>query len=93
MWHPLLSMAYNVSAVATPMSWTLEALLLGGARTQRIGVVPARAPAVNGIRPDGFPPAPLADCFVMRSFARPPAARRSQGRNSFAFYIRSIQYI
>jgi hypothetical protein len=30
--------SYNVSAVATPISWTPGALLPGGARTQRIGV-------------------------------------------------------
>ena len=33
---------------------------------QRIGVVPARAPAANGIRSDDFPPAPLHRllCYV-----------------------------
>ena len=48
------AISYNVSAVATPMSWTPGALLTGGARTQRIGVVPARATVVNGIRLDVF---------------------------------------
>jgi len=43
-----------------PMSWTLKALLPGGARTQRIGVVPAHAPAVNGIRLEVFPQGTLA---------------------------------
>jgi len=56
----------NVSAVATPMNWTLKALLLGGAHTQRIGVVPARATTVNGIRLDVFPSAALHRllCYV-----------------------------
>jgi hypothetical protein len=35
---PLRRISQNVSAVATPMSWTLKALLPGGARTQQIGV-------------------------------------------------------
>jgi len=57
--HHLLTISQNVSAVATPMSWTRKAFLPGGACTQRIGVVPARASAINGIRADDFPPAPL----------------------------------
>ena len=47
------------------MSWTRRALLPGGARTQQISVVPARAPAVNGIRPDDFPPGTLAPTALL----------------------------
>ena len=69
------------TGVATPMSWALGALLPGSARhpgrmgeqcsetkrpAHRIGVVPARASAVNGIRLDDFPLAPLRRliCYV-----------------------------
>lgn len=86
MWRRNLRViSYNVSAVVTPMSWTRKAFLPGGACTQQIGVVPARATAVNGIRADVFPQGTLAStallCEVARLLARRPTRRRPLNEN------------